>query len=79
MLVGEDRAANPAQVATQNTVSHDELYGNHAGKSRESLREQVGLLLWGLQGSLSERQCGMGWSLFEVLLVQYLAGRESAQ
>ena len=40
-------------------------------RSSENLQEQLGLLLYHLQNPLTQRQCRMGWQLFEVVVRQY--------
>jgi hypothetical protein len=79
MLTDKKRAADPAQVAAPKIVPQRESYRGFARRSRGNLKDQVGLLLLRLQGPMKQRQRVLGWSLFEVLLAHYLAGRESAR
>ena len=47
----------------------------HAIKSNETLKDQIGLLMWRLQSPLDKHQLRAGWSLLGVLLAQYLADK----
>jgi len=64
---------------TPNPITQSDYTISHATKSNENLREQLGLLLFHLHSTLSQRQRRVGWQLFEVLLVQYLTVKVEMQ
>ncbi len=51
---------------------HNKAYRKAEPLSKTNLKENLGLLLFHLQDSLSQKQRRMGWKLFEVLLAQYV-------
>ena len=55
--------------------NHQQAYTRSLPKSNAILKERVGLLLWRLQVPLNQQHRKIGWSLFSVLLGQYLVGR----
>lgn len=67
----------PEPMANHN--NHHLEYKDSPSKSSESLKDQIGLLLWQLQSPLGRRQHRIGWQLFKVLLMQYLTIRGEMQ
>ena len=48
---------------------HTQIYGTLLSKSRQNLREPIGLLLWRLQCPMRQEQRKTGYRLLEVLLL----------
>ncbi|MFX0198514.1 MAG: hypothetical protein ACFFCW_20535 [Candidatus Hodarchaeota archaeon] len=67
----------PEPMANHN--NHHLEYKDSPSKSSESLKDQIGLLLWQLQSPLGRRQRRVCWQLFKVLLMQYLTIRGEMQ
>lgn len=67
-------AGETSEAAASTTAPEDknntlrQFYNDSPSRSSGNLKEQVGLLLWHLQGPLTYREHKKGWSLFEVLL-----------
>lgn len=59
---------------TPNPITQSDYTINHVIQSSEKLKEQLGVLLFHLHSTLTQRQRRMGWQLFEVLLMQYVQG-----
>ena len=59
---------------TPNPITQSDYTISHATESRGKLKEQLGVLLFHLHSTLTQRQLKMGWQLFEVLLMQFVQG-----
>ena len=70
---GEIMKTKKAVPMTAKTkLLHYKSYPKSTSLSRADLKENLGLLLFRLQNSLTQKQHKIGWQLFEVLLTQYI-------
>ena len=79
MLTQKAGAAVQPTAPNDKNSSDNDFTKRRAIQSNESLKDQIGLLLWQLQSPLGRRQHRVGWRLFKVLLMQYLTIRGEMQ
>ncbi|MBL7146946.1 MAG: hypothetical protein ISS76_22095 [Phycisphaerae bacterium] len=72
MNVKKEPAARLGQQAASKNHLQNKTYLKPLQISRSNLKENLGLLLFRLQNSLTQKQHKIGWQLFEVLLTQYI-------
>jgi hypothetical protein len=74
----KELAAGIGQQAARRNDLRRKAYPPGAFKSTESLKEEIGLLLWFLCSRISEKQSAAGWALLEVLYKQYLSAKSGS-